>query len=72
MMETEPKVLETATDINTVTSQGFEILITASIETLSQSHKKCGKEEIYNLAKNSLDHGITKVTVTAQKMKFLH
>ena len=37
----------------------IELLIVASIETLEHQNKKCGKDEIFALVKDSLEEAIT-------------
>ena len=38
----------------------LETLIVASIETLKRNNKKCGKEEVLHLVKESIDSEVTK------------
>ena len=43
-----------------VEEKDLEMLIIASIQTLKRENKKCGKEEVFNLVKDSVDGVIEK------------
>ena len=42
-----------------LTTKEIEFLIIASIETLKRQNKKCGKDEVFALVKDSLEEAIT-------------
>ena len=41
-----------------INERELEVLITTSIHTLKRGKKKCGREDVYNLVKESLDYEI--------------
>ena len=45
--------------INDINDNELEMLVITSIHTLKRSKKKCGREDVYNLVKESLDHEIS-------------
>ena len=47
----------------------LEILIIASIQTLKRSNKKCGKDEVIQLVKNSLEKEISREIFEDQSVK---
>ena len=53
-----PKVETTNSHVN-IDDKEIELLIIASIETLKRQNKKCGKDEIFALVKDSLEEAIT-------------
>ena len=42
-----------------LTTKEIEFLIIASTETLKRQNKKCGKDEVFALVKDSLEEAIT-------------
>ena len=42
-----------------LTTKEIEFLIIASIETLKRQNKKCGKDEVFALVKDSLEEALT-------------
>ena len=46
------------TDVN-IDDKEIELLIIASIDTLKRQSKKCGKDEVFALVKDSLEQAIT-------------
>ena len=63
-MDTSPNkhpniVDETTNSHVNIDDKEIELLIFASIETLKRQNKKCGKDEIFALVKDSLEEAIT-------------
>ena len=57
---TRPNVVDetTSSHVN-VDDKEIELLIIASIDTLKRQNKKCGKDEVFALIKDSLEEAIT-------------
>ena len=57
---TRPNVVDetTSSHVN-IDDKEIELLIIASIETLKRQNKKCGKDEVFALVKDSLEEAIT-------------
>ena len=57
---THPNVVDetTSSHVN-IDDKEIELLIIASIETLKRQNKKCGKDEVFALVKDSLEEAIT-------------
>ena len=63
-MDTSPKAQPSIVDETTnshvnIDDKEIELLIIGSIETLKRQNKKCGKDEIFVLVKDSLEEAIT-------------
>ena len=43
-----------------INERELEVLIITSIHTLKRGKKKCGREDVYNLVRESLDYEISK------------
>ena len=57
---TRPNVVDETTNSHVnINDKEIELLIIASIETLKRQTKKCGKDEIFALVKDSLEQAIT-------------
>ena len=50
---------ETTNSHVNIDDKEIEFLIIASIETLKRQNKKCGKDEVFALVKDSLEEAIT-------------
>ena len=59
-LNTCPNVVDETTNshVNSCDKE-IELLIIASIETLKRQNKKCGKDEVFALVKDSLEEAIT-------------
>ena len=57
---TRPNVVDetTSSHVN-IDDKEIELIIIASIETLKRQNKKCGKDEVFALVKDSLEEAIT-------------
>ena len=63
-MDTSPNTCPNVVDETTnshvnIDDKEIELLIIASIETLERQNKKCGKDEVFALVKDSLEEAIT-------------
>ena len=57
---THPNVVNETTNSHvSIDDKEIELLIIASIETLKRQNKKCGKDEVFALVKDSLEEAIT-------------
>ena len=57
---TRPNVVDETTNSNVnIDDKEIELLLIASIETLKRQNKKCGKDEVFALVKDSLEEAIT-------------
>ena len=58
--KTHPNVVNETTNSHVnIGDKEIELLIIASIETLKRQNKKCGKDEVFALVKDSLEEAIT-------------
>ena len=59
-LNTCPNVVDETTNSHVnIYDKEIELLIIASIETLKRQNKKCGKDEVFALVKDSLEEAIT-------------
>ena len=59
-LNTCPNVVDETTNSHVnIDDKEIELLIIASIETLKRQNKKCGKDEVFALVKDSLEEAIT-------------
>ena len=57
---THPNVVNETTNSHVnIDNKEIELLIIVSIETLNRQNKKCGKDEVFALVKDSLEEAIT-------------
>ena len=57
---THPNIVDETTNSHVnVDGKETELLIIASIETLKRQNKKCGKDDVFALVKDSLEEAIS-------------
>ena len=56
----------------TADSNEVKLQIIASIQTLKTENRKCGKEEVFQLMKDSIDDAITRETYNELLNKLIH
>ena len=57
---THPNVLNETTNSHVnIDDKEIELRVIVSIETLNRQNKKCGKDEVFGLVKDSLEEAIT-------------
>ena len=58
-LQTRAPILPQINSHVNIDDKGIELFIIASIETVKRQNKKCGKDEVFALVKDSLEEAIT-------------